>query len=445
MKTKIFFIVTFFYATTVFCQTESATYDKTFEDPKIDGSTFTKLKVDVGADFAMQFQSLKHHADSLLIPLGGNINLPSANLNVNAYLAPGIKVNLVTNLASRHHNDTWVKGGYLLIDELPFLNSSVADNIMKNFSLKVGVDDINYGDAHFYRSDNAYVINNPFIGNFILDGYTTAPFAELYFRRSNIIAMAAVTTGMLNPALGGYNSTTKAWNPYNAGKELAYYFKLGVDKKINEKIRIRPTVSAFLDASTHGSTLYAGDRAGSRYYLVMNKKSLGTATAYDITSNVTNGYFGPGSFTEDKSVMGNLYAWIYNFEVFGAYEIANGKTGFQYTKPDGVIVPKKAYSFNSIIVQALYYFGKTKQFDIGARYNVVTKAATDEVKSGNTLIYPASDKMSTDRIQIAGGWKMTKNIYTKLEYVKQNYHNFSTYGLGAAGFEGLMVEAAISF
>ncbi|NTW32795.1 MAG: hypothetical protein HGB12_09245, partial [Bacteroidetes bacterium] len=410
-----------------------------------DGSTFQKVKVDLGADFAMQFQSLKHHADSTLIPLGSNFNLPAANLNLNADLAPGIKVNLVTYLSARHHNESWVKGGYLIIDELPFLHSSIADKIMKNFTLKVGVCEINYGDAHFYRSDNARVMNNPFVGNFILDGFTTAPAAELYFRRNGILAMAAVSTGMLKPALGGYNSTTKSWNSFNADQEIAYYFKLGYDKKINENIFIRPTVSAYINPSTHGGTLYGGDRAGSRYFLVMNKKSLGTTTAYDITANVTNGYFGPGSFTKNTSVMGNIYAWLYNFEIFGSFEAANGETGFAYTKANGDVIPAKKYSFNSMALQGLYYFGKDKQFDIGARYNIVSKAATDEVKVGSSVIFAAADKMSTNRIQLGAGWKMTPNIYTKAEYVKQSYSNFNNYGLGSAGFEGYMIEAAISF
>ena len=33
--------------------------------------------------------------------------------------------------------------------------------------------EINYGDAHFRRSDNGNAIYNPFVGNYIMDAFTT--------------------------------------------------------------------------------------------------------------------------------------------------------------------------------------------------------------------------------------------------------------------------------
>jgi hypothetical protein len=262
MKRIYLIVVISLCASLVWGQDSVVPFKKTFEEEKSDGSTFKKIKVRVGADFALQFQSLKHHADSTLIPLGGNLNLPGANLTVEADLAPGIKVNLVTYLASRHHNDTWVKGGYLLIDEMPFFHSKLVDKVMKFITIKVGDCELNYGDDHFFRSDNGRVINNPFVGNFILDGFTTAPTAELYFRWKGILAMVAATSGNLNTSLGGYNSTTKSWNPNNLGKNLGYYIKLAWDKNISPKIRIRPAVSGYYCPNTSAGSLYAGDRAG---------------------------------------------------------------------------------------------------------------------------------------------------------------------------------------
>ena len=178
-----------------------------FEDPKLDNSD--SLRVKIGADFAMQFQSLKHHADSTLIPLGSGINLPAANLNINGYLARGIKVNLEVYLASRHHNDTWVKGGYLLIDRLPFIKSDVIDKLMDHLTFKIGVMEINYGDEHFRRSDNGSVLRNPFVGNYVMDAFTTAPALEITYRNNGWLAMIATTSGNLDPVVAGYNATTK--------------------------------------------------------------------------------------------------------------------------------------------------------------------------------------------------------------------------------------------
>src|SRR5690606_25028883 len=137
--------------------------------------------------FAMQYQLLNHYADSSLIPLGKGFNLPTANLVTAAILAPGIKVNLVTYLSARHHNEAWVKGGYLLIDALPFIKSDIADRIMKNLTIKVGDMEVDYGDAHFRRSDNGNVIHNPFVGNYIIDAFTTQVAAEFLFRSNGLL------------------------------------------------------------------------------------------------------------------------------------------------------------------------------------------------------------------------------------------------------------------
>ena len=138
----------------------------------------------------MQFQALDQHADTArLIPLGKGINLPTANFVINAALADGIEVNLTTYLSSRHHNEAWVKGGYLLIDRLPFLNSATLDKAMELLTFKVGVMELNYGDAHFRRTDNGNAIKNPFVGNHIIDAFTTAPALEVLIRKSGILVI----------------------------------------------------------------------------------------------------------------------------------------------------------------------------------------------------------------------------------------------------------------
>lgn len=462
MKKIIFAIAVSIITTMTFAQNDdNAQYfnlGKGFESPKIDGSNFTKIKVDVGGDFNLNFQSLKSHADSAMAPLGGNLNLPVANLNINAFLAPGIKVNLTTYLASRHHTNTYVQGGYLLVDQLPFLHSDIANKIMKTVTLKVGMMELNYGDAHFRRSDNARVLNNPFIGNYILDGFAVSPAAELYYRPlgsvKGLLLMGGVTNCVTDPNVGLYTAAgtsnytypathyPASYSPLNLGKILGYYFKASYDKEFNNNIRIRPSISGFICNSSPGGALYNSDRGGSPYDEVMNKKSLGSS-AYDATSNVTNGYFGPGNYSKDQSVMGNLFVQIYNFELFGTYEVAKGNTGLNATYN---VVP---FTFQNSSLEGVYYFGKHHQFDIGARYTTVHKDAV-----GGYGFNMVTDKyafspigaMTTARLQTVLGWKLTDNIVTKIEYCKQTYSNFITYGTGTTPFfEGIMVEAAISF
>ncbi|WP_300669930.1 hypothetical protein [Soonwooa sp.] len=50
------------------------------------------------------------------------------------------------------------------------------------------------------------------------------------------------------------------------------------------------------------------------------------------------------------------------------------------------------------------------------------------------------------RYQIAGGWFMTKNIVTKVEYVNQKYNGYPSSSILYGGkFNGFILEAAIAF
>jgi hypothetical protein len=376
-----------------------------------------KTKVSVGADFAMQYQALKHHADSSLIPLGAGINLPTANLNIRAILTDGIEVNLTTYLSSRHHVEAWVKGGYLLFDRLPFIKSQFTDRVMDYVTLKVGVMELNYGDAHFRRSDNGHVINNMFVGNYVIDAFTTAPALEVLYRNNGILLMGAITTGTLKPALTGYNSNSQVYTPYNIQEELAFYWKAGFDRQINDDFRLRATLSGYHTSNNHFGSLYNGDRTGSRYYLVMNKVN-NSADDVDPSKNHMSGNWGPGFTDKDNSVMINLFMKYKGIEFFGTYETIKGTPAFGGS----------GFSYAQYAIEGLYHLGKNEQFFGGARYNF-TKNNSDN---------------SIERLQIGGGWFLTSNILLKAEYIAQNYNNFVEYG-GNAGFNGIMVETTISF
>lgn len=374
-------------------------------------------RVRIGADFAMHFQGLKHHADTArLIPLGKGITLPAANFNINATLADGIEVNLTTYLASRHHNDTWVKGGYLLVDKLPFLKSAAIDRIMDYLTLKVGVMEINYGDAHFRRTDNGNAIRNPFVGNYIIDAFTTAPAAELLFRSNGIILMGAITTGTLKPELAGYNATFNRYTAFNAGEELAFYGKVGYDKQISEDLRLRATISGYHAKKNHFGSLYYGDRAGNPFFLVMQRQTNSPADV-DASANFVTGNWGPGFTNKDNSVMANLFAKFKGLEFFGTYENARGTT-----------LAGTDFDFSQYALEGVFRFGGEEQFFAGLKYNNAWNQADSKI----------------NRIEAGAGWLPTKNIVVKAEYIDQNYSEFPVYG-GNAGFDGIMVEAAISF
>jgi hypothetical protein len=390
-----------------------------FEPKQLNSEDFENIKVTLGGDFALQYQVLKHHADAELIPLGTGFNLPTANLNTSALLAPGMSVVLETYLSSRHHNETWVKGGYITIDELSFIKSDGIDRIMDYLTLRVGDMEINYGDAHYRRSDNGKVINNPFVGNYIMDAFSTQVGFEVLYRNKDWFLMGAVSNGSLKPALTGYSSGDSTYVTYDTHKELAFYWKAGIDKQFNDNFRLRFSLSGYHCPDNHSGSLYNSERAGSRYYFVMNKVSY-SPNDVDVTKNHTSGNYGPGTTKKDNSIMANLFTRYRGFEVFGTYE------RFKGTSPAEV-----ESEFNQYAVEGLYRFGKDQQFYTGLRYNAVKSDVGED--------------QSVNRIQVAAGWFLIKQIILKLEYVKQNYIDFATYGSGNAGFDGIMVEAAISF
>jgi hypothetical protein len=388
-----------------------------FEEPQLMKDDFEKIRVDVGGDFALQYQALDHEADVELIPLGTGFNLPTANFNIDALLAPGISLNLATYLSSRHHNETWVKGGYLILDELTFLKSEGVDRIMDYLTLKVGDMEINYGDAHFRRSDNGYVITNPFVGNLIMDAFSTQIGVEAYFRSNGWLLMAAVANGSLKPALTGFNAADSTYTTFDTHKELAFYWKAGYDKQFNDDLRFRLTLSGYHNPENHAGALYNSDRAGSRYYFVMNRVT-NNAADIDVTKNHLSGNFGPGTVIKDNSLMANVFTKYKGFEFFGTWEMFRGT------------LPNRTDSeFNQYAVEGLYRFGGSEQFYGGLRYNAVD----------NDL-----DRKVT-RFQVAAGWFLIEQVLLKLEYVNQNYDGFAEYGTGDAGFKGVVFEAAISF
>lgn len=393
-----------------------------FEEPKLIPSDFEKVKVNIGADFAIQYQALNHEASNpswALIELGSNFNLPTANFNINTLLAPGIKVNLETYLSSRHHNETWVKGGYLLIDHLPFLPA--ADKLMQYITIKAGVMNPNVGDQHFRRSDNGSVLKNAFVGNYILDDFTTNTGVEIMFRKNGLLLMGGINNGTLKPALGTTTGTgeNKTYIERNLTDELAYVWKASIDKQVSQLFRVRATLSGSHQSETLSGSLHSGDRTGSRYYLVMNRQA-GDGSEFDITKNFTSGNWGPGSFTKDNTIVGNLFLQYDGLEIFGTLQ--NSK---------GLNMAKADYDFNQLAIEAIYRFGNSDQFLIGSRYNTVNNKKSQP-------------EMQVNRIQFAAGWFMTKNVGIKLEYIDQKYENFANYGENA-GFKGMMLEAGISF
>ncbi len=259
-----------------------------FETPKDNDVEFDGFKVRLGGDFALQFQGINHTSDimapSRLVYLAPSVNLPTANLNIDAQLADGMRVHLRTYLSSRHHVESWVKGGYIQIDKLNFIKEGFAEGLMEIFTAKIGVDNFAYGDAVYRRTDNAMAIYNPFVGNYLMDNNTVEPFAELYFQPGNFIIVGGISTAILNPTVVRSSEDQKM--------PPSFHGKIGWDSQINSDLRIRITASIYTNSGyDNGRWLYSGDRAGARYYKVFDwVDSTGARSTNDFSGRVNPGF-----------------------------------------------------------------------------------------------------------------------------------------------------------
>lgn len=379
-----------------------------FETPKETDVEFDGLKVRIGGANTLQFQALDHENSGAaeIFEIGPNFNLATSNLDIDVQLDRGLRMHLRTYLSSRHHAQPYVKGGYLQVDRMDFIQDGFMDNLMDKVTIKVGHMQINYGDAHFRRTDNGQAIHNPFVGNYIMDSFTTEVGGEIYFQNNGFLAMAGMTNGKLNQSVlepGDDQIATR----------VSLVGKVGYDSQVNEDLRVRFTGSVYSTGQTQSAYLYTGDRAGARYYNILT----------DAAGEFRTPRFNPAFNNELTAIMINPFIKYQGLEFFGLYEVATGKA---QAEPD-------TRTFTQLGAELLYRFGSQENVYLGGRYNLVT---------GDTN---AGESVDITRLNLGGGWFMTNNVLAKLEYVTQSYDGFQGGYFEDAKFSGIMLEAVISF
>ncbi|MGM0459924.1 MAG: hypothetical protein ACQERO_11320 [Bacteroidota bacterium] len=383
-----------------------------FESPFNTDITFDGLNVRIGGANTLQFQGISHDNDAGDLPeLENNFNLATSNLDFDVALANGLRMHLRTYLSSQHHPEAWVKGGYIQIDRLDFIAEDFMADLMDNLRFKVGHMQINYGDTHFRRTDNGAAIHNPFVGNYIMDSFTTEVAGEIYYYSGPFFGMFGLSNGKLNQSTEAGAFKTHA----------TVYGKLGYDKEINDDFRFRLTGSILNVSQSPSIYLYSGDRAGTRYYNVVTP---GNFRAGRYAPSFTPGRGEDPGVGEMTSIMINPFVKFSGLEVFGVIESVSGK---QATAAD-------TRSFQQFAAEVLYRFGASEDIYIGARYNNVNGEQTN-------------GDIDINRFNIGGGWFLTDNVLAKLEYVNQSYdgEGFNGGPFAGAEFNGINIEAVISF
>lgn len=409
-----------------------------FETPKNAGAAYDGFRIQWGAAFAQQFQGLTHENTAqplsqaaagtttalanrnALQTMGNGFNNATANAYLHAQLAKGIRIQLTSYLSSRHHNETWVKDGFIQIDESP-IDLPILHDIMKFTTVKIGHFEVNYGDFHFKRSDNGQVLYNPLVGNLILDAFTTEVGAEAIFQKNGLLGVVALTNGEVR------GQTLRA-----ADRSPAFMAKVGFDRQVNDDVRTRLTASFRNQGSAASGTLYSGDRAGSRYYYVLEN------TASTEAANFTSGMINPGFTDKNNAIMVNPFIKVRGVELFGLWERGKGRSATETVTRE----------VNQLMGEATVRFLKGDKLFLAARYNRVDgNLGSYRVTpiTGAPVTVTNSD-VAVTRLNAGGGWFILPTLLLKGELVTQKYDGFSALDIRNGGkWRGFVIEAATSF
>ncbi|MBK9270643.1 MAG: hypothetical protein IPM48_03515 [Saprospiraceae bacterium] len=424
---------------------------KTDEQPE-----FTGLKLRIGAGFSQELQSLTHSNTPVYVPesqtnpINKNLlygtsatdsteatlrgfNTAMANLYIDAQLADGIRVSVESYMSSRHHNEFWVKGGYIQLDKLPMFGNP--EWFSKYLRLKLGHFQPNFGDMQFRRTDGGNSMFNPFVENYILDAFTTEIGGELYaFPMKGLMLMAGMTGGTLH---GNIDNSQAKPAPFTFDKtetKPAFLGKIAYDNTTND-FRYRLSLSAYHNAGSPNQTLYYGDRAGSHYFMVMEQnRSTIRVDGIDVgigqstyRNNKDSGRYLPVFNSKVSTFMANAFLKYKGIEGFFTYESASGRSWFE---------PGDANrNWSQIGAELVYRFLANEQCFVGGRY----------VSASGRPIFGQSD-VSIDRIAVSAGWFPLDYLMIKAEYVTQTYNDFSAFNHENNGkFSGFVLQAAVGF
>jgi hypothetical protein len=292
--------------------------------------------------------------------------------------------------------------------------------------------EVNYGDAHFRRSDGGNTMWNPWMDNNIMDEFTTEIGGELYWHKNGLMIMGAYTDGEIQGNV--YNPS----QPNISKRKPSLYGKVSFDRNLTEDLRVRLSGSAMTTKSSISNTLMGGDRTGSNYQYVMEVNY----PAPSLTGNAFSGRFNPGYRDNITSFMVNPFVKFHGLEFFGTWEYTYGKNALENGEGStyGSLNNRQTHQTSG---ELLYRFGNNENLYIGARYQKVTSnLAFGQTASNPGTLYD----VSIDRTSVAAGWFVTRNVLLKGEYVTQNYSGYpDTERFYKGKFNGVVIQGSIAF
>jgi hypothetical protein len=392
------------------------------QDMKLEIGRWDDMNLLMGFQAVMRFQDLQNsdvYSQGVRQPgLEPGFQTPFGDLSFLAKFDDRMDIYYDLYLASRpHEENTYGHEGFIIFHQMP---GSLAENdLISRFfdvaDVKVGAFDIDFGDSHYRRSNNARVQNNPLVGNFVVDPETEEIGLEIYSKPTVLNWLVGLTGGTTTGHVdneGGFGMHGKLWTEVASDLRVA----LSVYRADHSRN------GAGYPVGGDKSFLFSGSRSGGPYDGVM---SGGDAPGQILPSNGQ----------DVLAVQGDVTWNCWPYEIYGNI----GWTRDSDTNGSATGSPEE--SWNYAAAEAVYHL--TPSLYSALRYSGAYAQKINDVSSDGIV----------NRIQAGGGYWIARTMLVKLEYVYQWYDKFSPAGGDVGGidawrdpsFNGVILEASFSF
>ncbi len=331
--------------------------------------------LEVGLDAVQRVQWLESEAGGFSNDEAPGFQHPLANVHLRGTIAQDVHTYVELHLNDRTPGS----------DEVEVNEAYLRYTGLRPLALKLGNFEVDFGEQHRFRSDNAQVQDNPFVGNSLTDPVAVQSGLELSGEAGPMDWSLAVTNG-LDPNQGGFGFA-------RSGRSFAYVANLRADGP------------AGLSGAFSYYTVDQSDLAPPRDNL------------FTPASTLANQYQGLGSAAGPTFTKGDVSA----FQLDGAWEPTEAtslRAWWGRYEEDAAAIQDEIDYWS---VQARQGFGPAYA---AARFGRTDNAAvtTDE----------------WEKLQVAAGYRVNEAALAKLEYVDQENLNTED------GFDGLVGEMSVS-
>ncbi len=344
---------------------------------------------------------------------------PFGNVGFLAKFGDKMDVYFDLYISSRPHPDH-MQGdqGYLLIRDLPeqLKGWKPLDWAFETIDLKAGAFEIDYGDAHYRRSNNAAVQANPLIGNYVVDPRATDIGFEIMGTTTPVQWLVGFGSGTYQGHFdhgGGYSVHGKVWG--NVMPSLRTSFSIYHADHSGDGPGWPP------GDGTAGD-LFVTNRSGGPYAAVMGGGDAPGQVLLGAGQDVTASQLDLTWRRKPFEVFGYM-GWMQDADINGNAP-GTPKDAWLYYACEGI------YNINDRLYLAGRFSGAA------ARY-------LDNLSSSGIV----------NRIQLGGGYWIFDTVLGKLEFVYQKYSRFQEQDGEINGvevwrspdFKGVIAEASFGF